>query len=103
MSGIAEQANLVIVKPRRAPNGHQGSGRIFAEIFKQCWHKREGVGEFFVEEAADIVISLGGGEAARAFELPEECAGERTVRVRQRNHHKTFPWPDVERVLFHSP
>ncbi len=43
------------------------------------------------------------GETARAFEFPEERAGERAVGIRERDHHETFARPDVERLLFHLP
>src|SRR5207245_7481607 len=72
-------------------------------VFKQCWHKREGVGEFFVEKAADIRVGLCRGKAARALEFPKERARERSVWIRQCDHHETFPWPDVERILLHAP
>jgi hypothetical protein len=73
------------------------------EIFEQRRHDRDRIGKFFTKESADIVIGFCGGETARAFEFPEERAGEGAVRIRQRNHHETFPRPDVERVFFHLP
>ena len=103
MSSIAEQANLIPIKPWRAPNGHERSCRILAEIFKQSRHEREGVGELFVEEAEDIRVGLCRGKAARALEFPKERAGERAVGVRQCDHHETLSRPDVERVLLHAP
>src|SRR5205823_5248510 len=51
----------------------------------------------------DILIRLRCLETARPFEFPKERAGERSVRVRQRDHHKTLAWPDMERLLFHLP
>src|SRR5207249_3046568 len=65
--------------------------------------ERHGVGEFFVEESADIVVGLCGRETARTFKFPEQCAGERAVGVWQRDHHETFARPDMECVFFHSP
>src|ERR1700745_1165892 len=51
----------------------------------------------------NVLIRLSRGETALAFEFPEEGASEGAVRIRQRDHHKTFPRPDMERVLFHAP
>ena len=73
------------------------------EIVEQCRHQRYGIGEFFPEKVADFIVSLGGREAARPFEFPKKRAGERAVRVGQRDHHEAFARPDVEGVLLHSP
>src|SRR5207245_3756306 len=103
MCGIAKKADFVSLIQWRAPNGHERSSRILPEIFQQRRHQRYGIGEFFTEKSAHIVIGFRCGKAARTFEFPKQRTRERTVGVRQRDHHETFPWPDVERVFLHRP
>ena len=103
MRGVANETNLVFIKPRRAANRDQRSGRIVFEIVEQVRHERHRVRKFFIEETAHFIVRFGRGKAARSFEFPKKRAGERAVRVRQRDHHKTFARPDMERVLFHLP
>ena len=76
VGGIADERDLVPVKPGRATDGDERTGRILAKILEQRRHQRNGIGKFLVEKAADLVVTLGGGKAARAFEFPEERAGE---------------------------
>src|SRR5438477_8806059 len=101
--GIADERDLVVEKPRRATDRDQRAGWVLAKIFEQRRHERDRIGEFLVEKATDVVVGRGGLEATRTFEFPKERAGKRAVRVRQRDHHETFPRPDVERVFFHAP
>ena len=76
MRGIADERDLVVEKPRRASDRDQRTGWVLAKIFEQRRHERDGVGKFFVEEATDVVIGLGGLKAARSFEFPKERAGK---------------------------
>ena len=103
MSGVPEDANLVAVIPRRTADGDQRAGRIVLEIFEQRGHQRHGIGEFFFEKSAHILVGFRCSKTAFSFEFPKERARERPVRVWQRDHHETFARPDVECVLLHSP
>ena len=103
MGGVANQADLVLIEPRRAPDRDQRARRIVFKIVEQIRHERHGIGKFFLEESTNLVVGFGRGETARSFEFPKQRAGERAVGIRQRDHHETFPGPDVERVLLHTP
>ena len=74
--GVADQCDFVFVIPRRAANRDQRSGRVIFEIVEQRRHEWNGIGKFFVEESANIVIGSCRGETARSFEFPEKCTGE---------------------------
>src|SRR5438876_911476 len=100
---VADQTNFVAIKPRRATDRDQRAGWIVFKIVEQVWHQRHGVGKFFIEKSTDLVVRFCRRKAARTLELPKQSAGERAVRIWERDHHKTFARPDVERKLFHLP
>src|SRR4030095_5503480 len=103
MGRIAEQANPVTVIPRRATNCDKRASWVVLEIFEQRRHQGNGVRKFFIEEAPDIVIRLCCGETTGSFEFPKKRAGERAIRVWQRNHHEAFARPNMERVFLDLP
>ena len=91
------------MEPGSAANGYKRAGWIVAEIFQQCGHERERIWKFIFKKTTDLVVARYRGEATLPFELPEEGASERAVRIRQRDHHEGFAWPDMKRIGFHAP
>jgi hypothetical protein len=73
---IADERDRVFEGPGRATDRDQRSGRVFPEIFEERRHERDGVGKFFSEETADLVVGRRRFETARALEFPKERAGE---------------------------
>src|SRR5262249_13507313 len=103
MRGIADEYDFVFVKPRCATDREQRSSRIRFKIFEKVRHQRNGVWKLVLKESANVIIRFRRRETAGPFKFPKKRAGERAVRIRERDHHETLPRPDMERVLLHLP
>jgi hypothetical protein len=94
--GVADQRHPAVHLPRRAAHRPEHADRVVPVVVDQVRHQRHQVGVDLAEVAFDRGGAAqrreGGGAAGR----PEQRAGERPVRVRQRDHHRAAARPDVQ-------